>query len=419
MADPQQAQPDPSQRVEDLVDLVRQQSEAIESLKTQLSKQITKQIAITTQQLEAHQALQALIGDVAAPLHGWPISPDFALQLVRLIRDNDYHLIIEFGSGTSTLLGLRAIEKFGLHSAPLDPSLERLLTFEHLDTYHQKTTGLVSDCSNRALLNLCLSPLGQWADATGNYSYYSGIAAIAESIHALSFAFQSHLKLLVVIDGPPGATCHWARYPAIPIVLDAASGMDLSIDFLLDDMIRTDEKEIAMAWEHQFKAFGIPYQRVDYNFEKGGLLLATENLSGIDTSLARAEAMAAEKREQEAIAEAIARVDELLAELEAAKQSSAKELQQTQQARDAQAAKVKGLDSELASLKGERDLATKEKVAAQQSATELKQQLATQAETLQQIQQARDEQTAHLGAITSALHKLRAITKSNHYSHSS
>lgn len=72
-------------------------------------------------------------------------------------------------------------------------------------------------------------------------------------------------------------------------MLDAASGMDLSIDFLLDDMIRTDEIEMALAWERQLQAFGLPYQRVDYNFEKGGLLLATENLSDVDTTLAQAE----------------------------------------------------------------------------------------------------------------------------------
>lgn len=289
MANPQQTQSDPSLRVEELLQLVHQQAKAIESLRSGLSKQITKEIANSTLQIEAHQALQALVGDVAAPLHGWPISPDFALQLVRLIRDNDYHLIVEFGSGTSTLLSLRTIERFGLRSAPFVQSPHRLLTFEHLDIYHQKTADLVSTCSNRAILDFRLSHLEPWEDTTGKYSYYSGITAISEAIMALSLAFQGALKILVVIDGPPGATCRWARYPAIPILLDAASGLNLSIDFLLDDMIRTDEKEMALAWEHQLQAFGLPYQRVDYKFEKRALLLATENLSGVDTSLVRAE----------------------------------------------------------------------------------------------------------------------------------
>ena len=168
MANPKQTQSDPSLRVEELLQLVRQQAKAIESLKTGLSKQITMQIANSTKQIEAHLALQALVGDVAAPLHGWPISPDFALQLARLIRDNDYHLIVEFGSGTSTLLSLRSLEQFGLRSAPCDQAPHRLLTFEHLDTYHQKTADLVSACSNRALLDLRLSPLEPWENSSSN-----------------------------------------------------------------------------------------------------------------------------------------------------------------------------------------------------------------------------------------------------------
>lgn len=335
MADSSQAQPDDSQRVEELAALVRQQAEAIQGLKTQLSKQIKREIANTTQQLEAHQALQALIGDLPAPLHGWPISPDFALQLVRLIRDHSYDLIIEFGSGTSTLLCLRTLVQFNLHFADQAASPHRLITFEHLNTYHQKTTELVDTCSNRPLLDLRLSPLEPWEDATGSYSYYAGTAAIGEAIQAVASSVGRPLKLLVVIDGPPGATCHWARYPAVPIVLDAASGIDLSIDFLLDDMIRADEKETALAWEQQLQAFDVHYQRVDYNFEKGGLLLSVNSLAGIDTSLARSQALATEKQEQDAIA----RVDELLNELEA------------------QTAKVKSLEAELAALKAERDAA--------------------------------------------------------------
>ncbi|MFZ0408991.1 MAG: hypothetical protein WAM11_12900 [Cyanobium sp.] len=429
MADLPQAQPDASLRVEELAELVRQQAEAIQGLKTQLSKQITREIANTTQQLEAHQALQALIGDLPAPLHGWPISPDFALTLVRLIRDQCYDVIIEFGSGTSTLLCLRALEQFNLHSAVQEASPHHLITFEHLNAYHQKTTDLVASCSNRPLLDLRLSPLEPWADATASYSYYEGTAAIAEAIQAVATSVERPLKLLVVIDGPPGATCHWARYPAVPIVLDAASGMDLSVDFLLDDMIRTDEKEMALAWEQQLQAFGLRYQRVDYSFEKRGLLLSVNSLAGVDTSLARCQALAAEQQEQEAIAAAIARVDELLAELEAAKQAAAKEkatalqsatalkqqlsaqaetLQQTQKACDEQATRVKDLERELATLKGERDAAAKEKATAQQSATELKQQLSAQAETLQQKQKACDEQATRVKDLEGELATLKA-----------
>ena len=284
MADSSQAQPDDSLRVEELAALVRQQTEAIQGLKKQLSRQIKREIANTTQQLKALQALQALIGDLPASQHGWPISPDFALQVVRLIRDHAYDLIVEFGSGTRSYVWMRALEQFNLHSAVQKGSPHRLITFEHLKDNHQKTTDLVTSLSNRLLLDLRLSPLEPWEDATGSYSYYAGTADISEAIQAVAAKVERPLKLLVVIDGPPGATCHWARYPAVPILLDAASGMDLSIDFVLDDMIRSDAKDMALAWEQQLQAFGVHYQRVDYSFEKSGLLLSLNSLAGIDTS---------------------------------------------------------------------------------------------------------------------------------------
>jgi len=289
MANPQQTPSAPLQQVEEILSLVRQQAKEIQELRTELSQQIAKQIVNSTKQIEAHQALQALVGDVAAPLHGWPISPDFGLQLVRLIRDNNYHLIVEFGSGTTTLLSLLAIDRFRCFSAPYNSSQCRLLAFEHLEAYHQKTNALVSSCSNRGLLDLRLSPLEPWTGLKAGHFYYSGTDAIAELVCSLSRGLQSTLRLLVVIDGPPGGTCHWARYPAVPVVLDAVSGMDISIDFLLDDMIRADERGIALAWERQLREFGLSYQRVDYKFEKGGLLLSIPDLKGVDTSLARAK----------------------------------------------------------------------------------------------------------------------------------
>jgi len=421
MADSSQAQPDASLRVEELAALVRQQAEAIQDLKTHLSKQIKREIANTNQRLEAHQALQVLIGDLPAPLHGWPISPDFALQLVRLIPDHSYDLIIEFGSGTSTLLCLRILEQFNLYSADQAASPHRLITFEHLNTYHQKTTDLVDTCSNRPLLDLRLSPLEPWEDATGSYSYYAGTAAIGEAIQAVASSVGRPLKLLVVIDGPPGATCHWARYPAVPIVLDAASCTDVSIDFLLDDVIRADEKEMTLAWEQQLQAFGVHYQRVDYNFEKGCLLLSVNSLAGIDTSQARSQALATEKQEQDVIAAAIARVDELLTELAAAKQAAANEKAAAQQSAtdlkdqlSAQTAKVKSLKAELAAqgeelaaLTVERDGVVQEKAASLQSATELKEQLVAQAEALQEVQTARDAEAARAESLGEELAALK------------
>ena len=389
MPTPEKTQSGSAQRVDELAELVRQQAVAIAGLKAQLSKQIKREIANTTKQLEAHQSLRALIGDIPAPLHGWPISPDFALLLVRLIRDRHYDLIIEFGSGTSTLLSLRALESLGLHPGPQGASRQRLITFEHLEAYHQKTSELVASCVNRSALDLRLSPLEQWVDPTGSYNYYSGASVIADAIHSIVASSHGTVKLLVVIDGPPGATCHWARYPAVPIVLDAVRGADVSIDFLLDDMIRSDEQEMALAWEQQLEVCGLSYRRRDYSFEKGGMLLSVESTAGVDTSLARSQALAAEKKDREAASAAIARVDELLAELDASKNE--------------QLTRISCLEAQLKTLTGERDAAIRDKDAALQSARELQQQLTAQAEILQQLKKAEDEQVARISCLEAQL----------------
>ena len=88
--------------------------------------------------------------------------------------------------------------------------------------------------------------------------------------------------------------------------------------------------------------------------------------------------------------------------------AQADSLQQAQKARDDHAAKLKTLEADLATLKGERDAAAKEKATALQSATELKQQLSAQAETLQQAQTARDEQTAKVKGLEGELATLKA-----------
>ena len=111
---------------------------------------------------------------------------------------------------------------------------------------------------------------------------------------------------------------------------------------------------------------------------------------------------------QEGVPEVLASIDSLLAELEASQQAFAQQLQQAEQARDEQAARLQGLEGELAKLKGDRDAADQEKATAQQSTADLNQQLVAQAETLQQTQQARDEQAARVKDLESELSALMA-----------
>ena len=263
---------------DDLFALVRQQSEVIQELRSKLSTQISNEIANSTNQPKAHQALQALVGDVPIPIHGCPISPVQALKLVHLIREESYDLIIEFGSGASTLLILRVFE-LAIHNPDnYTTSLPHLLSFEHSDLLYRSTADLVSKCGNRNQLDLLLTPLSPWSDSTGDYNYYSCTQAIADALKSLNSdclksGLHRRLKLLVLINGPSGSTGRWARYPAVPEVLNASSSMDVAIDFFLDDMHSDDGRDVLLTWEDILKSFNLEYQRDDYDPDNGSLLL--------------------------------------------------------------------------------------------------------------------------------------------------
>ena len=262
-------------------------------------------------------------------------------------------------------------------------------------------------CANRTLLNLKLSPLKPWSNFTGDYYYYSGTESIREAISDVATSFERPLKLLVVIDGPPGATCRWARYPAVPIVLDASNGMDVSIDFFLDDSIRSEEKETAIAWEQQCQVLGLDYQRMDYHFEKGGMLLRVNSLAETDTSLIRSEELASEKKEQEAILSAISQADELLVEFEALKKGAAVEKEEAQQAFEQLKQQLEAKTGDLQTVTTERDARAKEKGEAQQAVEQLKQQLEAKGGELQKVVGERDARAKEKGEAQQAVEQLK------------
>src|SRR5690606_18495393 len=51
------------------------------------------------------------LGYLPPEMHGWSISPDFGMYLVREIIENDYDIVIECGSGSSTLLIAQSIAR--------------------------------------------------------------------------------------------------------------------------------------------------------------------------------------------------------------------------------------------------------------------------------------------------------------------
>jgi hypothetical protein len=118
-------------------------------------------------------------------------------------------------------------------------------------------------------VELIYSPLRDYVAPNGNhFLYYSceeKFAMLAKSLEGR----RAHI--LVVVDGPPGATNLHARYPAMPIMLQYLASQQL--DFLMDDYIRKEEKEIVDLWTELLDKRALEYKKQIFPFEKGACLL--------------------------------------------------------------------------------------------------------------------------------------------------
>ena len=94
--------------------------------------------------------------------------------------------------------------------------------------------------------------------------YYACAAALDEFLAGLPA--DAH-NLLVLVDGPPGSTCRYARYPALPHVLPLTR--HLNTTFLLDDSHRPDEAAALAQWQQFMREQGIDFTIRGWPSDKG------------------------------------------------------------------------------------------------------------------------------------------------------
>lgn len=163
----------------------------------------------------------------AAPLPdvgGWAMEPPTLVRLVDTVLRHRPRLVVECGSGTSTLWIARALHEGGGG---------RLVAFEHEVEYLEKTKALLLEHGLLAYVDLRHAPLVDTATPRGDFSWYDIAADDVEEID------------LLLVDGPPGATGPHARYPALPVLGDKlAPGATV----IVDDVSRRDEQEMVEYW---------------------------------------------------------------------------------------------------------------------------------------------------------------------------
>lgn len=197
----------------------------------------------TVAQIESYIALNNYFntGQKLSSYHGWPISPDLALFIVDRMNEYDYNAIIEFGSGTSTEL----FAKIALMKQKKKEKVPKILSFDHLEEYYQKTMMLLNRGRLGKFVQLEYTPLVSLKLQGEDYFYYDCELVLKEFLADLA----ENARVLVLVDGPPGKTCKHARYPALPTVRSSISStQSIVADFMLDDFSRTEEKEVSQKW---------------------------------------------------------------------------------------------------------------------------------------------------------------------------
>ena len=193
------------------------------------------QLKQTFRQLEALQNLNAVVpaSDVLPATRGWAASPDLLLTLVDLVITERPSLIVECGSGASTLWLALAMRRFGVDG--------RIVALDHDPVFSRKTRDFLARHDVLDLAEVRDAPLESFNLDGETYSWYARTA----------WKDLAGIDLLFV-DGPPAATGHQARYPALPLL---SGTLNPVATIVLDDLIVPDMREVLRLWLDAYPGF--------------------------------------------------------------------------------------------------------------------------------------------------------------------
>jgi predicted O-methyltransferase YrrM len=195
-----------------------------------------KEIKQTFRQLEALQNLNNVLppADLLPATRGWAASPDLLMVLVDLVITERPSLVVECGSGASTLWIALAMRRFEIDG--------RIVSLEHDPVFGAKTRELLARHKVLDLVEIRDAPLEPCTVDGEDYSWYATRAW--QDLKAIDLLF---------VDGPPAATGHQARYPALPMLSESLSPV---ATIVLDDLIVPDMQEVLRLWLAAYPDFG-------------------------------------------------------------------------------------------------------------------------------------------------------------------
>jgi len=180
----------------------------------------------------------------------WAVSPDFARILVDVVLERTPGLVVELGSGVSTLLCAYCLEKNGVGA---------IVSVEHEDEFVRATTENIRKHRLDQFARVVHAPLRDITLRNRIYKWYDKDLVLPK--------IASQKVDVLIVDGPPAKTGDEARYPAVPVLFDLLADQAI---VLVDDAGRQEERTTVRRWVRKFPILNLQYLRWT---EKGTAIL--------------------------------------------------------------------------------------------------------------------------------------------------
>ena len=175
-----------------------------------------KQSMIAYRQTEAFIQLSNLMQFKSAipPTRSWAASPDLLLLISEIVKKNKPALVVELGSGVSTLVCAKS-------------GARKVISIDNSEQYGGKTRDLLKEHKVRGV-EIRIAPLRPYANGSEWYE-----VSVLKDLKKID---------LLIVDGPPGSKNPEARYPALKEFKDKLSAKAIVI---IDDVNRDGERKLA------------------------------------------------------------------------------------------------------------------------------------------------------------------------------
>ena len=194
-----------------------------------MSQTLANELAQTYRQIEALVMLTKCLPlrHPLPPMRGSAVSPDLALLLYELVHEHRPALVVECGSGVSTLVLGYALKAVGAG---------HLISFEHDRRSAERALALVGRHGLERHVEIVHAALQETRFGGESWQWYGP---------EVEDTLVGKRARLVFVDGPPGSLQPLARYPALRRL---APFLTPDAVVVLDDVARPDEWAITERW---------------------------------------------------------------------------------------------------------------------------------------------------------------------------